>query len=201
MSARRALLAVAFVCALAASPAAQAAEIGRSGATIIFSGAIVNGDQLKFKEVLGRSGSPPAQLVNLDSGGGKIEPAGDIARLIRANGLATMVNAARAKCASACTVIFVSGARRYYLNAEGLSEGAMSKSNFLGLGFHQGNSKLSLERNNFSGRATAQMIAFYYEFGVSGAAKLADKAPPEQYYRISGATALSLGIATSLRGP
>ena len=151
--------------------------------------------------MLNESSGQPVQIVNLNSGGGKIEPAGDIARLIRAHGLATLVDGAHAKCASACTVIFAGGVRRYYANAQGLSEGPMSKSSFVGLGFHQGNSKLSLEGNKYSGRATAMMISFYYELGMSRAAELVDKAPPERYYRISGPTALAMGIATSLQGP
>ncbi|SEE34335.1 hypothetical protein SAMN05519104_5830 [Rhizobiales bacterium GAS188] len=190
---------VAGLCLLLLCLPARPSEFVRSGTTITMSGTIVDGDDLKFKALL-QEGTR-IEVVNLDSGGGKIEPAGQISRMIRAGGVATLVDGGRAKCASACTVIFGGGVRRYYVNADALSEGPMSKSNFTGLGFHEGNSPLALSKNRYSGQATASMIKFYYEMGISSAKDLVVKAPPEQYYRISGRTALSLGIATSISRP
>ena len=180
---------------------ARPAEIDRRGATITLAGAIVGGDEFKFRDMLKAAGGGAVEIVNLNSDGGDIAPAGEIGRLIRTRRLATLVDGMRAKCASACTVIFAGGVRRYYINAETLSEGPMSNSNFIGLGFHDGNSQLALAKNKYSGRASAQMIGFFYEFGIPRAAALVTKAPPEQLYRISGQTALAIGIATALRRP
>ena len=176
---------------------ATALEFSTRGDVMTLRGPIRDGDDALFREALGGG----VRVVNLNSGGGKIQPASEIARLIRSKGLTTVTDASSALCASACTVIFAGGRQRYYLNAGNLTEGAFSKTNFRGLGFHEGNDPLSREKNHYSGRATANMINMYYEMGISAASSLATKAPPEQYYRISGPTALSFGIATSLSRP
>jgi len=192
-----ALATSAFLAGLAAP--SHALEFTKSGTTLTLSGRIVDGDELRFKEMLDDPGAPTIATVRLDSGGGKIAPAGEISRLIRARRLTTLIDGARAKCASACTVIFAGGTQRLYINADMLSEGPMSKSNFVGLGFHEGNSPLALAANHYSGQATAKMVDYYYEMGIPSAKNLASKAPPEQYYRISGRTALATGIATGTR--
>jgi hypothetical protein len=119
---------------------------------------------------------------------------------VRKAGLATAVDAARAKCQSACTGIFVAGVRRLYFNAGAIVEGAQTKGG-VGLGFHEANAFSVSGRRGYSGGATAYMINIYYEMGVPGAAELIIKSDPRSIYSISGATAQSLGIATSLAAP
>lgn len=187
--------------ALLAGAPAFALDMRISGNTITLSGGIADGDEYKFKELIE---SPPGQsvrVVRLNSGGGKIAPAGEIARLIRKRGLATLLDAGSNRCGSACTVLFAGGASRHFVNGQGIQDGAVPKSSFRGLAFHEGSNPLSLAKNRYSGRATGEMIGFYYEFGVSAAKDIITKAPPEGFYQISGPTALSLGIATSLARP
>jgi hypothetical protein len=195
---RLASAAFAAVC-LTCSPAG-ASEIARSGTMISLSGTIIPGDEIKFKEVM-KSGGEIARVVRLNSGGGNVTAAAQIARMIRAGRMTTLLDGARAKCASACTIIFAGGVQRHYANADGFSDGVTSRNNFVGLGFHEATSPLALAANKYSGQGTAQLIACYYEMGVPAAAGLVGKAPPERLYRISGRTALSMGIATSTRIP
>ncbi len=164
------------------------------------SGSIIAGDEFRFFELM-KTNAKSINLISLNSGGGAIDPAIEMARYIRANGLTTLLDGSRAKCASACTLLFAAGTRRHYVNALSLADGVVGKSGFSGLGYHEGNSSLSRSKNRYSGQATARMIGMYYELGSSRAADLATKAPPEMLYRVSGSSALSLGLATSLERP
>ncbi|SKA37748.1 hypothetical protein SAMN02745126_05950 [Enhydrobacter aerosaccus] len=54
--------------------------------------------------------APNLRIVHLNSGGGRLGEAIELAKLIRARGLATYTSAS---CASACTIAFVAGRERY----------------------------------------------------------------------------------------
>jgi hypothetical protein len=97
-------------------------------------------------------------------------------------------------------VMFAGGVSRHYINASSLQDrlgGARG-----GLGFHEGNNANSDGRGRqYSGGASQAMANAYYEMGIGSAAGLMVKANDRQMYRISGQTALSTGIATSLSPP
>lgn len=191
---------LAAVCAvmLVAVPAA-AVEISQRGAAAQISGPIKDGDQFKLRDFLARPEAAQIRTIYLDSPGGRIDPAREMARQIREKGYATAVDASRGRCESACTGLFVAGTRRLYLNAGAVIDGdARTKR---GLGFHEGNSPQSSGRKGYSGTATAGMVKIYYEMGVPGAASLITRSSFDSMFHISGQTALSLGIATALSGP
>lgn len=164
---------------------------------ILAVGHIKNGDENTFKRLLASIPKGEVKGVVLHSGGGFVHAAGEIGREIREKGLTTVVDASSVSCVSACTILFAAGTQRVYLNAGGVKDGATADAR-KGLGFHEGSSSTSRDPNHYSGAGTAQVIAFFYEFGVSGAAALATKAPPESVYMVSGPTALQIGLATRL---
>ncbi len=175
------------------SQSGQAMEISRSGTTLNVSGVIYAGDDLAFRDAVAQA---PTRAVRLNSPGGFVTTAGEIGRIIREKNLTTVVDASRAECVSACTLLFASGTTRLYINADRLSEGTMSFGGFTGLGYHEGSTAMSLDANGYSGEGTAEMIDYYYEFGSSRAADLITKAPPNRLYRVSGQTAVAMGLAT-----
>ena len=181
---------------LAATPAC-ALQILSKGNVLFLGGPLKPGDSIAVRDYYRNAPKGSLQLVYLASNGGFIVEAIEIGRLIKAEGLSTVVDAQKSLCASACTAIFVAGKQRYYLNAKEDVNGQLKKTPG-GLGFHDGNTAASLQPGHYSGRASALMIATYHEFGVPGAAELITKASPEQIYRVSGPEALRLGIATNL---
>ncbi len=195
---RSLLIALTAAGALLAGASAHALEISRSGTTLYLSGSIHPGDDIAFRDAVA---SAPTRVIMLNSTGGFVKTAGEMGRLIRKQGLTTVIDAAQAECVSACTLLFASGTTRLYLNAGGLSDGPMALRGFTGLGYHEGSNALSLDSNHYSGPGTAYMIDYYYEFGSSQAAKLITKAPPNLLYRVSGPTAVALGLATGTGRP
>ena len=174
----------------------RACEMSLTGKILFITGEIFKGDEFKFRDFLSEIHAKVAE-VRLNSPGGNIYASGEIGRQIRDAGLTTLVDARRDICASACTVLFASGKERVYLNARG-PEGVMGHEGFRGLGFHQGSIPDQPLESRYSGDGTAAMIRYYYEFGVPAAAGLVDKAPPERIFAVSGASALSMGIATRI---
>jgi hypothetical protein len=177
--------------------AAFALDIARSGSALHLSGRIVSGDDIRFREALAAG---PVTLVTLDSGGGAIGPAREIARAIRTSGATTVIDASRSRCASACTVIFAGGRNRHYVNAAQVKDGVQSLK-AKGLGYHEGNDWSVSGRREQSGRASANLINAYYELGSPSAAEFVGKAGFKDMYYVSGATALAKGLATSLAKP
>jgi len=176
---------------------ASAMELVAKGDMIFLVGEIKPGDSITFTHFVAQAPKGTYHYVYLASGGGFIVEAVDIGRVIRREGMATIVDASRSMCASACTAIFASGTQRFYLNSKAIADGKPTKGH-VGLGFHDGSSSLSLEGNHYSGDASALMINAYYEFGVPKAADVITKASPDGIFVLSGQTALALGIATSL---
>jgi hypothetical protein len=191
-----------FVVAIAASlfvlPAA-AVELTQKGALLVISGDIRNGDEFALRDLLASPAGRQVRLVALHSPGGRVAAAHEMARSIRKAGLVTLVDGARAVCSSACTALFAAGVRRHYVNAGAIADGESKIPR--GLGFHEGNSLQRSGSKGYSGAGTAGMIAIYYEMGVSGAVGLVSKASYDRIYRVSGPTAMALGIATSLSPP
>jgi hypothetical protein len=183
---------------LAANPAV-ALDFALRGNAVHISGPVKLGDNAKFDEFMGQPGAANARVFHVNSPGGSIGNALHIARAIRKRGGTTVADG-RSICESACTVMFAGGVNRHYVNAGGLQDrlgGARG-----GLGFHEGNNANADGRGRqYSGGGTAAMINAYYEFGIGGAAQFATKAGFKAMYRISGPTALSSGVATSLSPP
>lgn len=173
--------------------AVRGAEITRAGASVLVRGRIEAGDDLKFATVAPQGSY---RAVELSSVGGDLSVAGPIGRNIKATGAITVYDASRGPCSSACTVLFVAGARRHYVNSQSIREGIGGQGK-RGLGFHQAR---AYEPGN-AGRSMANMTALYYEMGSPAAADLSTKSPNRTAYYISGTTAMSTGIATSLDRP
>lgn len=194
----RGLVATACAVMLLGMPA-KAIELSQKGAAVLVSGPINDGDQYKLRDFLAQPEAAQIRTIYLDSPGGCIDPAREMARQIREKGYTTVVDAGRGRCESACTGLFVAGTRRLYLNAGAIvdTEGKTKR----GLGFHEGNAPQSSGGRGYSGGATSGMVNIYYEMGVPGAASLITKATFKSMYHISAQTALSLGIATGLSGP
>lgn len=178
---------------------AHAIELSQKGNTALLSGTIKDGDQYLLRDFLARPEAAQIRQVQLNSAGGRTWPAREMARIIRNAGLATVVDASRNACESACTGLFVAGVSRHYVNAGAVPDGEGQRGP--GLGFHEGNSLHASGKRGYSGGATADMVNIYYEMGVSGAASLVTRSAYNRMYRLSGPTALSLGIATSLSPP
>ena len=185
---------------LLAIPSTSALEIVRNGQSVVLSGKINNGDQYAIRDFFQSPENASVRYVYLNSGGGFVHAATEIARIIRDHKLATIVDAAKANCTSACTALFGGGVQRFYLNTKTVQDGVFDFKG-TGLGFHEGSSADSRAPNKYNGAGTAQMIGSYYEMGIANARDLAGKAPPNKIYRLSGPTALALGIATSLTSP
>ncbi len=178
-------------------PAASALQIVAKGEFILVGGPIKPGDSIAFRQFYQQAPRGTYRYVYLASGGGFVAEAIEIGRLVRAEGLSTIVDARKAVCASACTAIFIAGRQRFYLNAPEASD-LRQRPGRGGLGFHDGNSAVARGPDRYSGAATALMISAYHEFGVPGAATLITKAAPDRLFVVSGPEALQLGIATSL---
>ena len=184
-----------FVLALLAASPAPALEMSRSGDRIILSGRIRVNDDNEFTRFI--EANPGAKLAVLNSNGGSVNSAIEIARYFRSHGMSTYVDGRSGHCESACTILFGGGVQRYYVNTQGMASGVQGSSG-TGLGFHQATTSLSQQPGGFSGAGTAMVIGAYYEMGIGNASTLADRAPPNKIYRLSGEEALKLGIATAL---
>ena len=179
-----------------------ALEMNVKGNTLFLSGQVVAGDQYDFKDIITKPENANIQIIKLNSQGGRTIAAIEMGRMIRTRNLATFVDAKTDNCASACTLIFSSGVRRHYINAEFIKDGVYNKKTLkTGLGYHEAHTPLSREKNRYSGPATAADIAGFYEFGSKNAVDLVKLAPPEKLYKISSKTAIDLGLATSLVAP
>jgi hypothetical protein len=180
---------------------AQAASFKQSGSVATVSGVIEDGDDFRLNAFLRQPDSGRIKLVYLNSPGGNLYAAYRMSEAIRAAGLSTAVDASRAICASACTAIFVGGAKRYYLNAQSIVDGSRQGG---GLGFHSASdwNGGALHANQEKSDVGNGVLAYVYrEMGASGANSLTGRADYTGVYWISGRTALSLNIATSLTVP
>jgi hypothetical protein len=194
---RLAVTAVALLSIAWSSMPASAMRFTVRAPLILAEGDIKNGDENDFRRLVAAQPKGSIRGVVLHSRGGFVHVAGEIGRVIREYGLVTVVDASRYTCVSACTILFAAGTGRVYLNAGNVAEGVFAHGG-RGLGFHEGSSSMSRDANGYSGAGTAHVIAFFYEFGVPGAAELTKKAPPNSVYMVSARKALEVGLATSL---
>lgn len=184
--------------ALAATPAA-ALTLRESDGAALLRGSIEKGDAKELAAFLEKPRTAPLRVIWLESGGGSLAEGILMAKEIRKAGIATAVDATGAYCDSACTFLFVAGARRHYVGGDRVFEGL---SGLTGLGFHVASIRGDRVRvTMLSDTGTQDMAAFYREFGVPGAADLAQRAMFNAMFRPNGATALKLGVATSLAPP
>lgn len=181
---------------------AAALRFRLNGTTLFLSGAIELGDPGRLEQFLADRGNPKITTVVLNSPGGWLVNATEIARILRRMQVTTVVDARTAICASACTVLFAAGVRRHYINSEGVREGVFER-HVTGLGFHQASNTRDNERvaMRSAGAGTGTLVAAYHEFGVGRAGELAMRASGKALFRINGQTALETGVATSLARP
>ena len=195
----RALLSGVFFAMALATPASAIVLIERGNGHAELRGRFDVGDEEVFAEFLSRPRAQKLRVLWLSSPGGTVLSALAIGRQVRKAQLITAVDANAAYCDSACTLVFVAGARRHYVNGQGVMEGQASLS---GLGFHG-----SFQRGNAinpamrSEKGTREMTQHYRAMGVPGAADLMQRAAISTLYRPNGATAMRLRIATSLGAP
>lgn len=94
--------------ALNADPLGDPAKINGVGDTITIRGPISLGTFSKFQEALAKT--PNARRVELDSHGGRLKEASQIATLVERQQLDTKVVG---QCESACTIVLLSGVKRF----------------------------------------------------------------------------------------
>jgi hypothetical protein len=185
----------------AALPSDAAEFIVRDGSMVI-TGPINFGDHARFREALEKS-DVQVGTVYLDSSGGRLEDAREIARHIRDLRLTTVVDGRTSTCWNACAVMFAAGWRRHYVNAGAVFEGAAVGIGGGGLGF-QGRIRIAsgaAPSSPHEAAEKAETMSLFLEFGVPNAVPLGSKARRNTVYRINGKTALDLGVATSLETP
>lgn len=173
--------------ALSAASGAHAAQVTKSGTTVTVRGSIGPDDGAAFAAAAPQGSYRTVVLSSPGAGEGGLPAAIEMARNIKATGATTMVNAG-SLCGSACTLLFAAGTERIYGGGSRVKDGVGAKGQ-TGLGFHQSRSP----------RGTATMASVYSELGVSAGADFASRTPFETLYYVSGATALSAGIATKLK--
>ena len=176
---------------------ARAITLTAKGGGVLLSGGIKPGDHIEFREFIAAANP---RFIELDSKGGDVNAAGEIGRMIRKKNLPTVVDASRSTCGSACTIIFAAGTSRHYVGAEKIQDG-VGDTKRPGLGYHEGNNFLASGKKGQSGAVTGRVIDFYYEFGSGKASSIITKADWKNFYYISTATALELGLATSAKRP
>lgn len=163
------------------------------------SGIFETGDEKTFAAFLAQPRATRLRVLYLDSFGGSIAAGVQIGRMVRKAGLVTAVDAAAARCDSACTLIFAGGVRRHYVGGAGVFEGFSARS---GLGFHPAHMRdPAWTRAEYSERGTAIMAAHYRAMGAPRTMELMTQAGFTTMFRPNGATALRVGIATSLEAP
>ena len=187
------------VTALAACAPARAIYLSESNGAAWLSGPFEKGDDIAFAKFLAAPRPAPLRVLWLNSQGGALAPSAAIGRMVRRAGLTTAVDAQGALCDSACTMIFVAGRHRHYVNGQTVFEGLSSQS---GLGFHGANLRGNAAAPTIRSEEGTRLLYNYYRaYGVPGAIGLASRAALNTVLRPNGATALRLGIATSLSPP
>lgn len=184
---------------MTAAPAFALVMIDNGDGSAILRGRINTGDDKAFAAFLSRPRARPLRTIWLDSGGGSVAAGIAIGKAVRQARLATAVDAQRAVCDSACTLVFAGGVRRHYVNSASVFEG---NSALNGLGFHPSSLRGDAQRpTTKSARGTNQMIAHYRAMGTPAAAQFMQRAAINTLFRPSGATALRARVATSLAAP
>lgn len=184
---------------LSALPARATLYIAERDGAAYLSGLFEKADVERFAAFLADARGRGIRVIYLDSLGGEVAAGIAIGKLIRKAGLATAVDAARARCDSACTLIFAGGVKRHYIGGADVFEGFSGRG---GLGYHPAHSRDGAwTRAEASARGTAMMTAHYRAMGQPGAAEMMRRAGFSSTFRPSGATALALRIATTLEAP
>jgi len=184
----------------AAQPAAAIMSFSDNGdGTAKAQGSIDIGDGDRFLEFLNAPRVKPIKTLYLYSGGGQLFPAGRMAHMIREHHINTAVDGTGAFCASACTMLFAGGVKRYYIHGDQVFEGSSSRT---GLGFHPARLKNERGQGSYFQDGTDKMAKLYAEMGMPGAANLMSEGMiGNAIFYVGGENALKLHIATSLGSP
>lgn len=192
---KRLLLASALA-SLCIAPA-DAAWLSADGPLATLRGDIEAGDASGLRALL--AAHPEIRVLALDSPGGGVRAGMALGDLVRSARLATVVDADRASCDSACTLVFAAGVSRHYLNAERLRAGT---SGLYGLGYHRARAVGSrVEPPKLSMEGEALAARYYRRMGSPGAVAMMARGTITSLYRPDAQTALRLGLATSLSPP
>lgn len=187
------------LCALAAATPAGAMFLSESDGVARLSGSMEEGAAEKFREFLSQKRDKPIRVLWLYSPGGVVDEAVKIGELVRKAGLTTAVDGGAAYCDSGCTMVFVAGLRRHYVNADRVEEGLSGLS---GLGFHLSRTRGDVRTPAMkSEKGSERMRAYYARMGVPGAYELCAKAAINTLFRPGGKLALATKVATSLAAP
>lgn len=191
-----------FLALLCLALPAQAITLTQKGDAVHLKGIIKPGAFVVLREFLARPEAKNLRIIYLDSGGGNLEDATQMARYIRKAGLVTAFDGTR-KCMSACTLLFAAGKQCHYFNHAKVRDELLDDyKGRAGLGYHQAHNKgISGKERNYSGRGSQLATNVYYEHGSAKAADFMTKAGHNQMYLVSGPTALANGLATSLSPP
>ena len=185
--------------ALAAATPASAMFLSESDGVARLSGSMEEGAAEKFRAFLEQKRDRPIRVLWLYSPGGVVDESIKIGEMVRKAGLATAVDGGAAYCDSGCTMVFVAGVRRHYVNADRVEEGLAGLS---GLGFHlsrtRGDARTPAMK---SAKGSDRMRAYYARMGVPGAYELCAKAAINTLFRPGGRMALATRVATSLAAP
>lgn len=193
-------LAAAVLAAPVSAAPAHAVYLSEDGAAAFLRGRIDKGDGEVFKTFVERPRAAPLKVIYLDSYGGDLAAGISIGTQLRKARMDTAVKAESANCASACTLIFAGGIRRFNIGGDKITPGLQG---FTGLGYHPAN---QLDDRKFfalkSQIGTDIMARFYALMGQPGAASFLSRgAAINTLYRPSGKETLDLRAATSLTAP
>lgn len=193
------LLAVAAAFAGPAATPACALFLSESDGVAKLTGAMEEGSAEEFRAFLAMKRDKPIRVLWLYSPGGIVDESIKIGDMVRKAGLATAVDGASAYCDSGCTMVFVAGVRRHYVNADRVEEGLAGLS---GLGFHLSRTRGDARNPAMkSAKGSDRMRAYYARMGVPAAYDLCAKAAINTLYRPGGGVALATRVATSLAAP
>jgi len=118
MAWRACTLSTMLVCLLALAPAAQAltyskhSEEGTDENAIMATGNIETDEAFRFQTYLSKLPPKPQTVLYLNSGGGSVQGAIAMGRIVYAAKIRTFVTTPSARCNSACTNIFLAGRDR-----------------------------------------------------------------------------------------
>ena len=156
--------------------AEESTNIYQEGSTVYIVGKIYEDAYSSFSLI----DLKKVKSVYLDSGGGKLYTAIDIAEKIRENNIETYV-AENAECASACTVIFQAGSTRTaYIDSAFMYHCAYRKG----------------DQTDIDWIATNTVFELLLEYGISQ--KLIDQIKPGKDLEISGLETLNYNIVNNL---
>ena len=164
------------------------------------------GDEETVQEFLDSPRAQSLRIIYMNSLGGNQRVGIAIGQMIRERGLDTGFHPGHGRCVSSCTIMFLGGVHRYYLDGGRVRDGVETR---VGLGFHPPRITTPGEED--------MMNQYYREMGAPGATSLRYRASPRDtldqpfqgvgprdrrpLYFAGSRTAIRAGVATSSSVP